>query len=144
MRGMASIRVLFLLVAGLFSVFASCCGLMALAWGGTGWPNMAHILLWLLPLASFAAFILFWFVPKLSMLTSWLIFVGSYGFSFGVAWRNCAVGGCIATNPVQIALGIVAAPYIWILLIAAFCLQIAWQIEKVSGLNRRAQKLVAN
>jgi hypothetical protein len=144
MYGMTSIRVLLIVLAGLFSAFASWFGLMAWAWGGTGWPDVPHILLWLFPLVSLAAFALFFIKRKTGLLASWLLFLGSALAVFIGNWSECSAGKCTTTNPVLIAAGTFAVPHIWILLIAASCLQIAWKIEKTQARNKSSEKSIAN
>lgn len=142
---MVLIRILFLIAAWLLSIVSFLAGLGIMLWIGTVWPSVARLCIWLLPLMSLPVFFLSLFMRKVGILTYWFLFLGNCGAIVGVFWDECIGKQCSIAHPgVRDALKALDHSYNLAFLLAAICLQIAWQIEKANRRNESSGKLVAD
>ncbi|MGA7522216.1 MAG: hypothetical protein WBW84_07020 [Acidobacteriaceae bacterium] len=113
-----------LTVAGLASVFCSWWGLFAWMWGGASHSHsILLILTCLCPALSLVVFLLYFFLPRLSLVAAWSLLSGTYISSFLSILESCVHGGCTTTNPFSLAWGtLIGMPTLWLLLAAAISL----------------------
>jgi hypothetical protein len=114
-----------LTVAGVASAVCSFWGTFAWFWGGAGKSHSVLLILFcLFPALSFIIFWLYFLVPRVGLLLSWLILSGTYLSFFFSLLEDCARKGCTTADSLAVGWGaLIGNRKLWLLLVApALCL----------------------